>query len=286
MVLEREEKRMKLGSHVTISNGYLAAAKEALKLGANAFQYFPKNPRSLSLKAYDQKDTDACTRFCQEHGLVSIAHTPYTTNLSIEGPEMQQLMISSILNDLDIAEACGSIGVVVHFGKYKGPDPLQGYKLMIDMLNNVLMNWKGKSLLLIENNAGQGVKMGTMLEELVQIRKLTDYPGKIGFCFDTCHAFASGLWTGHNWTEIMEKGIELGYFTNLKAIHFNDSVFPSSSFRDRHTNVGKGHIGENNMMELLNSTVIRDLPFILETPSSKQYSHLDEIKYLYTLATK
>lgn len=276
---------MKLGSHVTISNGYLGAAQEAVKLGGKAFQYFPKNPRSLSVKSYNHRDTDNCARFCQENGLVSIAHTPYMTNLSIEDPEMQQVMISSILNDLDITEACGSIGLVVHFGKYKGPEPLQGYKLMIDMLNKVLMNWKGKSLLLIENNAGQGVKMGIMLEELVQIRKLTDYPDKIGYCFDTCHAFASGLWTGHNWTTVMDKGINLGYFTNLKAVHLNDSAFPSSSFRDRHANVGKGYIGENNMMEFLNTPVIRDLPIILETPSSQEYSHRDEIKYVYTLAT-
>lgn len=275
---------MKLGSHVTIRNGYLAAAQEAVKLGGKTFQYFPKNPRSLSVKSYNHRDTDACARFCHENGLVSIAHTPYMTNLSIEDPEMQQVMISSILNDLDIAEACGSIGLVVHFGKHKGPDPLQGYKLMIDMLNKVLMNWNGKTLLLIENNAGQGVKMGIMLEELVQIRNLTNYPDKIGYCFDTCHAFASGLWTGHNWTTIMEKGIELGYFTNLKAIHLNDSIFPSSSFRDRHANVGKGYIGENNMKEFLHSPVIRDLPIILETPSSQQYSHRDEIKYVYALA--
>lgn len=276
---------MKLGSHVTISNGYLGAAQEAVKLGGKAFQYFPKNPRSLSVKSYDPRDTDNCARFCQENGLVSIAHTPYMTNLSIEDPEMQQVMIRSILNDLDITEACGSIGLVVHFGKYKGPEPLQGYKLMIDMLNKVLMNWKGKSLLLIENNAGQGVKMGIMLEELVQIRKLTNYPDKIGYCFDTCHAFASGLWTGHNWTTVMEKGNKLGYFTNLKAIHLNDSAFPSSSFRDRHANVGKGYISENNMKEFLNSPVIRDLPIILETPSSQEYSHQDEIKYVYSLAT-
>ncbi|MGM0884920.1 MAG: deoxyribonuclease IV [Bacillota bacterium] len=275
---------MKLGSHVTIRNGYLAAAQEAVKLGGKAFQYFPKNPRSLSVKSYNHRDTDTCARFCQEHGLVSIAHTPYMTNLSIEDPEMQQVTIRSILNDLDIAEACGSIGLVVHFGKYKGPEPLHGYKLMIDMLNKVLMNWNGKSLLLIENNAGQGVKMGSMLEELVQIRKLTSYPDKIGYCFDTCHAFASGLWTGHNWTTIMEKGIKLGYFTNLKAIHLNDSAFPSSSFRDRHANVGKGYIGENNMKEFLHTPVIRDLPIILETPSSGEYSHRDEIKYVYTLA--
>ncbi|WP_029192793.1 deoxyribonuclease IV [Paenibacillus harenae] len=275
---------MKLGGHVTIRKGYLAAARETVKLGGKAFQYFPKNPRSLSLKSFDHRDTDNCARFCQEHGLVSIAHTPYMTNLSVEDPEMRQVMLRSILNDLDIAEACGSIGLVVHFGKYKGTDPLRGYQLMIDMLNKVLMSWEGKSLLLIENNAGHGVKMGIMLEELVQIRKLTDYPDKIGYCFDTCHAFASGLWTGHNWTAVVEKGLELGYFPDLKAIHLNDSVYPSGSFRDRHANVGKGYIGEKNMKELLHTPVLRDLPFILETPGSREYSLRDEMKYVYALA--
>lgn len=276
---------MKLGSHVSISKGYIAAAQQALKLGGKAFQYFPKNPRSLSVKTYDHRDADKCDQFCQKHGLISIAHTPYPTNLSVEDPKMQQVMMGSILNDLNIAEACGSIGLVVHFGKYRGQDPLQGYKLMIDMLNKVLINWKGKCLLLIENNAGQGGKMGTMFEEHVQIRELTDYPNKIGYCLDTCHAFASGLWTGHNWAAIMEKGIDLGYFRNLKAVHLNDSVFPSSSYRDQHANVGRGCIGENNMKQFLHSPVIRDLPIILETPSSQGYSHQDEIKYVYTLAT-
>jgi deoxyribonuclease-4 len=275
---------MKLGCHVSISKGYLAAAQQALTLGGRAFQYFPKNPRSLSIKSFNHKDADNCNRFCQEHGLISIAHTPYPTNLSVDDPKMQQVTMDSILNDLDIAEACGSIGVVVHFGKHKDHDPLRGYKLMIDMLNKVLMSWNGKSLLLIENNAGQGVKMGIMLEELVQIRELTDYPHKIGYCLDTCHAFASGLWTGHNWAVIMEKGIDLGYFTNLKAVHLNDSVFPSSSFKDQHANVGKGYIGADNMKEFLQSPVIKDLPIILETPGSQGYSHRDEIKYVYALA--
>lgn len=275
---------MKVGSHVSISNGYWAAAQEALKLGAGAFQYFPKNPRSLSVKNFDRRDADRCRRFCREHGLDSIAHTPYPTNVAIEDPKQRQATLDSLKNDLAIAEACGSIGIVVHFGKYKGHNPLQGYKLMIDMLNQVLDGWEGGALLLIENNAGQGGRMGISLEELTQIRGLADYPDKIGFCLDTCHAFASGLWTGHNWDEVMEKGIGLGYFANLKAVHLNDSVFPSGSFRDQHANVGKGFIGENQIRELLQSPVIKELPVILETPSSRTYTHRDEIQYVLKLA--
>jgi deoxyribonuclease-4 len=274
---------MFLGSHVSIRNGYQGAAKTALGLGASAFQFFPKNPKSLSVKAYDQQDAKACADFCKEYGLRSIAHTPYPTNLSVEDESLRQLNIESILNDLEIADACGSIGIVVHFGKYKGKDPLKGYKMMITMLNDILSEWQGETLLLIENNAGQGVKMGTTLEELVQVRNLVEFPEKIGFCLDTCHAFASGTWKGHNWEDIVKKGEELGFFSELKAVHLNDSVFPSGSFRDRHANVGKGHIGEKHMQEFLSSPVLKKLPVILETPSSSDYTHADEIAYVSRL---
>ncbi|MCA0758517.1 deoxyribonuclease IV [Paenibacillus sp. N4] len=277
---------MLLGSHVSIRNGYLSAAKEAVSLGAKSFQYFPKNPRSLSVKSFDRRNAENCSRYCKEHGLVSVAHTPYPTNLSVEDPVMREVTLRSLLNDLDITEACGSVGLVVHFGKYNGSDPLQGYRLMIDMLNQVLMDWDGNAKLLIENMAGQGGKMGITLEELVQIRRLTQVPEKIGYCFDTCHAFASGLWTGDNWSAIMEKGTELGYFDNLKAIHLNDSVYPGRSFKDRHANVGKGYIGERSIKELLNASGLTELPFILETPYSADYSHREELRYVHSLIAK
>jgi deoxyribonuclease-4 len=274
---------MFLGSQVSIRNGYFNAAQSALKIGAKGFQYFPKNPRNLSIKHFDKNDAKACAQFCKENALHSIAHAPYPTNISVEEGTLKELTINSLHNDLEIADACGSIGVVVHFGKYKGQDPLRGYHLMIDHLNEVLSNWNGKALLLIENNAGQGGKMGTTLEELVQIRQLTNFPEKIGFCLDTCHVFASGVWDGQNWNEVMKKGNELNYFKHLKAVHLNDSMFPNGSFRDRHANVGKGHIGEIALKEFLQSSFLEGIPIILETPTSSTYSHGDEIRYVSEL---
>ena len=46
---------MFIGAHVSTRGGYLSAAKTALSIGANAFQYFPMNPRSLSTKAVNQQ---------------------------------------------------------------------------------------------------------------------------------------------------------------------------------------------------------------------------------------
>jgi deoxyribonuclease-4 len=259
---------VRIGCHISIKSGYLGAAKTAAALGAQAFQYFPKNPRSLKIKRFDRTDAERCAAYCQAHGLVSIAHSAYASNLAASGTE-RHAVIASILNDLAIAEACGSIGTVVHFASFSGGDPLEGYKRMIDALNRILSQWQGRSLLLIENNAGQGGQMGTTLEELVKIRNLTDAPEKIGFCLDTCHAYAAGLWDGKNWDALVTRGKQLGYFSALKAVHLNNSVFPFGSRRDRHADVLKGRIAKEDMMAFMTSDVLREVPLILETPSAE-----------------
>ncbi|HEX7063887.1 MAG TPA: deoxyribonuclease IV, partial [Bacillales bacterium] len=212
----------------------------------------------------------------------SIAHAPYPTNLSVPKPELREPIIDSVLNDLEIVENCGSIGLVVHFGSYKG-EPLEGYKRMIDILNEVLAQWSGTSLLLVENTAGKGGELGTTFEELVKVRQLVEKPEKIGFCLDTCHAFASGLWNGENWEEVEAEGEKLNYFKHLKAVHLNNSMYETNSHRDRHANIHNGYIKVSQMKAFMTSPVVKDTPMILETPSSEQYSHEDEIAYLKQL---
>jgi deoxyribonuclease-4 len=285
MTMQTEVAHMYFGSHVSIREGYLGAAKMAVSLGGTAYQYFPKNPRSLSVKSFDAKDAEACARFCEQNGLLSISHGPYPTNLAVDEGSLRKATIDSLVNDLHITDACGSIGLIVHFGKYKGKDPLQGYKNILQCLNEALRNYEGTSFLLLENQAGVEGNMGTTLEELVQIRSLAERPEKIGFCLDTCHAFASGLWAGDDWSLLIDKGQKLGYFDHLKAVHLNDSVYPSGSGRDRHANVGKGHIGEKGMREVLQSPFMRHIPIILETPQFANYTHREEIAYLRSLVS-
>lgn len=273
---------MYIGCHVSIRHGYAAAAKNAYGQGAAAFQYFPKNPRSLSVKRWDRQDAQACRSFCREHGLKSIAHTPYPTNLATDDHDLYRITVDSVRNDLEIADACGSIGVVVHFGQYKGsvPDPLHGYLRMIGMLNEILSGWEGEALLLIENNAGQGNRMGTTLEELTQVRSLLDTPHKVGFCLDTCHAFASSLWKGDNWSEVANHARQLDYLDHVKAVHLNDSMYPHQSYRDRHANIGLGYIPAAGFSELLQTPEFQQIPILLETPAHDGKTHQAEIAYI------
>ncbi|ASN05583.1 deoxyribonuclease IV [Virgibacillus necropolis] len=272
---------MKFGSHVSIREGYLGAAKQALSMKASAFQYFPKNPRSLSVKEFSKDDTALCKKFCEENALESVSHTPYPTNLTSTDDHKKNLVIQSLLNDLEITEACGSIGAVVHFGKliYRD-DPLASYRLMIETLNEVLCQWEGNCKILLENNAGKPGTIGTTMEELVQVRNLSEKPEKIGFCLDTCHAFASGLWNGENWNEVMDKGIELGYFDQLNVIHFNNSKYDTGLGKDRHATIfGDGYITEAQFHQLIKTSQLEDIPFILETPKDK-ITHREEIGLL------
>ncbi|MEN1969445.1 deoxyribonuclease IV [Lentibacillus sp. N15] len=272
---------MKFGSHVSIREGYLGAAKQAAAMKALAFQYFPKNPRSLSVKAFNKDDAVLCKEYCSKNKLESVAHTPYPTNLTAKSAQKRKDVIQSLVNDLEIADACGSIGVVVHFGKMiTGDDPLASYRLMINMLDAILSQWNGKSKILLENTGGRPGTMGTTLEELVQVRHLCERPEQIGFCLDTCHAFASGLWKGDNWEDVLERGNKLGYFNNLKVIHFNNSKYAAGEGKDRHASIfGHGYITEPQFDQLIQTPELKDIPFILETPKD-EISHKEEIRQL------
>lgn len=275
---------MQIGCHVSIRNGYEEAARTAHKEGGASFQFFPKNPRSLGVKSFASRDAAACRAFCEQHGMLAIAHTAYLVNLCVETADLYEVTVASVRNDLEIAEACGALGVVVHFGQDKGPDVLAGYRRMIQMMNEILAGWSGQAKLLIENNAGQGNRMGITLEELTQVRQLLAEPEKVGFCLDTCHAFASGLWNGENWREVAERMRELDYFSHLRAVHLNDSVYPSGSFRDRHAPIGKGMIGDEAFAEFLRTPELHGLPIVLETARGTDGGHREEIRHVRQLA--
>lgn len=277
-----------IGSHVSTRGGYSKAAQRAFDMGANAFQYFPKNPRGLRVKKFDMTEAMRCKAFCIKYGLRSIAHSPYPTNPALgrsKGDSHYQGMIASLQNDLHIAEACGSAGVVVHFGHVKMSDPLVGYRHVIQFLDDVLTGWEGKSKILIENQAGDHGPMGTTIEEMVQIRNLSRYADSIGFCLDTCHAYASGLWNGSEDPELLEKGQSLGYFDALVAIHVNDSKYGYRSNKDRHERVGKGYIGEKGLAWLLQQKDVKGSIWVLETETGEDGTHQEDIELIRTWLT-
>jgi deoxyribonuclease-4 len=274
---------MKIGCHISVAKGFAKAASKAKSLGAESFQVFTKNPRGLRPKKLDTVDAERGRAFCEEHGIVLVAHTPYITNLSTPKADLHEVTIRSIKEDLSIAEAYGAVGAVVHCGKHVGEGEEYGRKRMVETLNLILAEYDGSTKLLLENTAGQGSELGLTIRELVEIREATDYPEKIGFCFDTCHAFAAGIWTEESFASMVQEMKETGYLEQLVAIHFNDSKAPFNSRKDRHEKIGKGEIGAAALALFLCDEAFAHLPVILETPVDDESEYADEIQYLHRL---
>lgn len=274
---------MKIGCHISVAKGFHKAAKRAHELGAQSFQVFTKNPRGLRPKKIDIVDADRGRAYCEEHGITLVAHTPYITNLSTPKQDLHEVTIRSIKEDLRIAEAYGAVGAVVHCGKHVGEGEEYGKRRMVETLNLILSEYEGTTRLLLENTAGQGSELGLTIEELVEIRNATDYPEKIGFCFDTCHGFAAGAWSQETFANFMKEMEETGYLNELVAIHFNDSKVPFNSRKDRHEKIGKGHIGAEALSLFLRAKQLEGLPVILETPVEDEIEYAEEIQYLHQL---
>ncbi|SFS49489.1 deoxyribonuclease IV [Marininema halotolerans] len=274
---------MKLGCHVSVAKGFSKACQQASTLGAASFQVFTKNPRGLRPKKVDYADAEKGVAFCRENGITLVAHTPYITNLSTPKADLHEVTVRSIKEDLHIAESYGAVGAVVHCGKHVGEGEEEGTRRMVETLNEILADYEGDTLLLLENTAGQGTELGLAIEDLVKIREATDVPDKIGFCFDTCHGFASGAWNLETFDEMVKTMEETGYLKSLVAIHFNDSKVPFQSRKDRHEKIGKGEIGAEALTRFLHCEQFEGLPIILETPVEKEEEYAEEIQYLHQL---
>lgn len=274
---------MKFGCHISVAKGFYQACRQAEKLGAQAFQVFTKNPRSLRPKKLNEADAEKGRLYCQEKNLTLVTHTPYITNLSTPKDDLYELTIRSIQEDLRIADAFGAIGAVVHCGKHVGEGEEYGKKRMVETLNAILADSTAQSKLLLENTAGQGSELGLTVRELAEIREATAYPEKIGFCFDTCHGFAAGIWQQESLSSLVKEMEETGYAEHLVAIHLNDSKMPFGSHRDRHEKIGAGEIGLSAIQAFLQQELFASLPVILETPVQKESEYAPEIQLLQQL---
>lgn len=274
---------MKIGCHISVAKGLEQATKQAIEMGAQSFQVFTKNPRGLRPKKVDYKDAEKGVALMKEHDITLVCHTPYITNLSTPKEDLQEATIRSILEDLHISEAYGAIGAVVHCGKHVGEGEEYGTKRMIETLDLILAQYNGPVKLLLENTAGQGSELGLTIESLMNIRAATQFPEKIGFCFDTCHSFAAGQWSLDSFDKLVDEMERSGYLENLVAIHFNDSKAPFASQKDRHEKIGQGEIGSEALAKFLTSEKFQHLPIILETPVEDEREYADEMVYLKQL---
>lgn len=256
-----------VGSHISASKGYEAMGKQALKLGANTFAFFTRNPRGGKAKEIQKEDVDKFLKLYEEHAFGKlVAHAPYTMNLCAAKEDIRKFGKEMFADDLLRMEYTPGNYYNFHPGSHVGQGSEAGIAMIGEVLNETLTE-EMTTTVLLETMAGKGSEVGRNFEELRAIMDLVELKDKVGVCLDTCHIWDGGYDIVENLEGVLEEFDNVIGLDNLKAVHLNDSMNPLGSRKDRHEKVGEGNIGKEAMERIINHPKLQDLPFILETPN-------------------
>lgn len=256
-----------VGSHISSSKGYEAMGKQILKLGGNTFAFFTRNPRGGRAKEIKEEDVKAYLKIAGEHKIGPIvAHAPYTLNCCGAKEELRTFARETMADDLQRMEYIPGNYYNFHPGSHVGQGAEAGIEKIAEILNQVLFQ-EQRTTVLLETMSGKGSEVGRNFQELKEIIDRVELKNKIGVCMDTCHVWDGGYDIVHSLDEVLEEFDNVIGLQLLKAVHLNDSMNPLGAHKDRHAQIGEGHIGIDAFQRIINHPALRQLPFILETPN-------------------
>lgn len=273
---------LKIGCHLSSSKGYAAMGKEAVRIGANTFQFFTRNPRGGKAKDVNLDDIKDYLKIAKENNISSIlAHAPYTLNACSADERLREFAFEVMKDDISRLENIPGSMYNFHPGSHVGQGVEIAVKYISNMLNNILYT-EQSTMILLETMSGKGSEVGSSFKEIKEIINNVNLDSHLGVCIDTCHLFSAGYDIANNLDRVLEEFDMTIGLNRLKAIHLNDSMLPLNSHKDRHAEIGKGEIGIDAIAKIINHPYLRDLPFYLETPTDSN-GHAKEISLLKEL---
>lgn len=272
----------KIGCHLSVSKGFEAMGRDALSVGATYFQFFTRNPRGSKAKDIDPEDISKLRILMKENGIAgALAHAPYTLNPSSAEDRVRNFAEEVMKDDLKRLEMLPGSLYNLHPGSHVGQGIEKGIELTIEILDKVM--WEDQTTtVLLETMSGKGSELGKSFEELAMIIEGSKYKDKLGICLDTCHIFDAGMDVVDGLDEVLGEFDRIIGLEKLMAIHINDSKNPLGSRKDRHAKIGEGMIGVDAFGRIINHPLLRNLPFLLETPNELE-GYKEEIALLKSL---
>lgn len=273
---------MRLGAHVSSSGGISNAVGRGLAIGCESLQVFTHNPRTWTPIKHRPEEIAGFRAGVEQNGMgPCVSHGLYMINLGApdreqpSGPPGKQVMrnfyrmsIESLRQHLEIGEALGLAGVVLHVGSSKG-DTTEGSIARIGAgIAEAFDLAPGSCCVFLENTAGAGDTIGRSIEQLRAVADAVGHPERLAFCLDTQHLFASGypVHEEGGFDRVLDEFDRVVGIDKLRCLHLNDSLTAFGSNRDRHENLGDGHIGEEGLRRILGHPAIQELPVVLEVP--------------------
>ena len=259
---------MRFGAHVSSSGKIFNAADRAVETGCDCLQLFVSSPQTWRPARHQPADVETFEQRCREHDLApAVCHAVYLINLASTDERIWRSSIESLRTARRVSEQLRLSAVITHLGSHRGTSFQEALPRIVAGLEAVLGE-DAAPWLLMENCAGAGSVVGRSVEELRGIADALGWPGKLGLCVDTCHAFAAGYDVAdRDGLQRFVDEIDTGFgLDRLRVIHANDSRGARGSNLDRHAHIGQGAIGLDGFRVIVNHPAFADLPFIIETP--------------------
>lgn len=245
----------------------LASSEEAVSYGANTFMIYTGAPQNTRRKPIDELNIEAGIKHMEEHGITDIVvHAPYIINIGNSSkPETFELGVNFLRSEIERTEAIGAKQIVLHPGAHVGAGAETGIKKIIEGLNEVIDKNQDVQIAL-ETMAGKGSEIGRTFEEIAKIIDGVTHNEKLSVCIDTCHLHDAGYDVVHDFDGVLNEFDKIIGVERIKVVHVNDSKNERGSHKDRHENIGFGHIGFEALNYIIRHEQFKELPKILETP--------------------
>lgn len=243
-----------LGAHVHDDVDPVGAAKER---GAEVIQVFLGDPQSWkapALPAYDLGD------------LPFFVHAPYVVNVASPNNKIRIPSRKILAHHAAAAASLGARGLVVHGGHVTaGDDPSVGVANWVKALEQAELPLP----VLVENTAGGDHAMARRFDAIARLWDAIGGFANVGFCLDTCHAWAGG-------EELVDVVTRVKAITGrIDLVHCNDSRDGFGSGADRHASLGAGEIGLDALVQVVRAA---GCPVVVETPAEGQAADLAALR--------
>lgn len=256
---------MRIGAHVSAAGGITNAIDRIRDIGGNCLQIFISPPQGWRKTEITDETAAAFKAGVAAYQLGPVfIHALYLVNLATANPELREKTIDALAHALTTADRIGAQGVIYHTGSATTrQDDIMAD--VVSAMREILKRASGTGQLIIETAAGKTV--GAKFEDVALMRERAG-SDRVKVCFDTCHAFAAGhdLRTPPSIEATLKAFDATIGLEHLVVVHANDSKFALGEGRDRHENIGEGHIGTEAFRALLHAEPLRKLPWILEVP--------------------
>lgn len=270
---------MKFGAHVSAAGGVWNAPLNAMKIGCETYQIFSRPPQGGPAPKLTKELVAQFRTTHEKCGFEEfVIHAPYFINFASSNNRIRHGSAAIVREELERGSLLGAAAMMFHPGSSRDMGEAEALEATVDGLKKVLDGYTGSTQLLIEISAGAGTVIGDTFEEVAGILKKLRSK-KVGVCFDTQHAFASGydLRTAEAVEATIKHLDETIGLDRVPMTHCNDSKVPLGGKKDRHEHLGEGHIGIAGFKTLVKHPKLKNWLFILETP--------DEEKRVQDLAT-